>query len=107
MEGRKVKQAKMTEEEEDTEEQEEVKPPTREEAFHRQVSIFNLFGVGGDFLMMVMVHFEMTASKQGVCWIDHIGNVQMLTRNAYNSTPRYRKSSMQLLAFDLMQYIQL
>jgi len=37
MEGRKVKQTKMTEEEEDTEEQEEVKPPTREEAFHRQV----------------------------------------------------------------------
>merc|ERR1712037_116492 len=31
MGGRKVKQAKMTEE------QEEVKPPTREEAFHRQV----------------------------------------------------------------------
>ena len=40
MEGRKVKQAKMTQEEEEAEEQEEVKPPTREEAFQRQVSIF-------------------------------------------------------------------
>merc|ERR1712037_683978 len=36
MEGRKVKQAKMPQEE-DAEEQEEVKPPTREEAFQRQV----------------------------------------------------------------------
>ena len=45
MEGRKVKQAKVKEQEGDTEEheEEEVKPPTREEAFQKQVGIFDPF----------------------------------------------------------------
>ena len=41
MEGRKVKQAKVKEQEDADEEEEEVKPPTREEAFQKQVGIFD------------------------------------------------------------------
>ena len=65
MEGRKVKQTKLKEKEgegtEEHEEEEKVKPPTREEAFQRQVSIFHHI-----FLLLVMVRLVMTTSKHGV-----------------------------------------
>ena len=73
MEGRKVKQGKVPqEEEEDAEEhgeEGEVKPPTREEAFQRQGSISDhtflkfFFYLQIPFLL-VMVLFVMTVSKQ-------------------------------------------
>ena len=67
-----MKQGKVTqEEEEDAEEhgeEGEVKPPTREEAFQRQVSIsdhtfLKFFYLQFPFLL-VMVLFVMTVSKQ-------------------------------------------
>ena len=67
-----MKQGKVTqEEEEDAEEhgeEGEVKPPTREEAFQRQVSIsdhtFLMFFYLQFPFLLVMVLFVMTVSKQ-------------------------------------------